>query len=107
MINIFSKSKDFTEKELGVIAKGMGDDFNMRLSTMGNPILTHRKTIGNNVIFSFYKRKNGVIIRRRLGYSNPFGSGNVLNSGKPFKNVSAAMKYFGNYVVMHPDSLVG
>ena len=97
----------FTENELGIIAKGMGYEFNMRISNMGNPILTHRKTIGNNVIFSFYKRNNGIIIRRRLGYSNPFGSGNILNGGKPFNNVSAAMKYFNNYVVKHPKSIIG
>ena len=97
----------FTKNELGIIAKGMGYEFNMRISKMGNPIITHRKTIGNNVIFSFYKRDDGVIIRRRLGYSNQYGSGNVLNGGKPFNNVLAAMKYFNNYVVKYPKSIIG
>ena len=98
---------NFTDKEFGIIAKGMGEDFNMRITNMGNPILTNRKTIGNNVIFVFYKHEDGILIRRRLGYSNRFGSGNVLNGAKPFANVNLAMKYFAKYVKKYPNSIIG
>ena len=100
-------SPTFTKSELGTIASEMGNDFTMRMSPKGNPIVTHRNTSGNNIIFSFYKRADGILIRRRLGYANPFGSGNILNGGKPFKNVADAMSYFKTYKVNHPNSIIG
>ena len=102
-----TENSNFSKYELGIIANGMGNDMTMRMSPKGNPILTHRNTEGNNVIFSFYKRDNGYLIRRRLGYDNPFGSGNILNGGKPFVNLGEAMAYFKNYKEEHPNSIVG
>lgn len=99
--------KTFSKAELGIIAKEMGKDFTLRMSPQGNPIVTHRQTQGNNVIFSFYKREDGIIIRRRLGYANPFGSGNVLNGGKAFATISDAMRYFNEYKEKYPQSIVG
>lgn len=99
--------KTFSKAELGIIAKEMGKEFTLRMSPQGNPILTHRQTEGNNIIFSFYKKEDGIIIRRRLGYANPFGSGNILNGGKPFATISDAMRYFNDYKEKHPQSIVG
>lgn len=103
----YTDPKQFSKYELGTIAEKMGTDFTMRISPHGNPIITHRNTIGNNIIFSFYKKDNGIIIRRRLGYSNPFGSGNILNGGKPFTNIKSAMDYFNSYVEKYPNSVIG
>ena len=100
-------SKNFTPSEIGTIAGNMGNEFAMRMSPKGNPIVTHRNTQGNNIIFTFYKREDGIIIRRRLGYDNPFGSGNVLNGGKPFANINDAMRYFKTYKTNHPNSIIG
>lgn len=101
------KVSPFTKAEVGEIAKAMGKEFNLRMSPQGNPIITHRKTNGNNVIFSIYKREGGYIIRRRLGYDNPFGSGNVLNGGKTFPTIARMMEYFNSYVETHPNSIIG
>ena len=103
----YTDPNHFSKSELGTIAENMGQDFTMRISPYGNPIVTHRKTNGNNVIFSFYKRYDGVLIRRRLGYSNPFGSGNVLNGGNTFPTIKDAMSYFKTYVKNHPNSIIG
>ena len=103
----YTDGKTFSKAELGTIARNMGKDFTMRISPHGNPILTHRKTMGNNIIFVFYKREDGIIIRRRLGYDNPFGSGNVLNGGKALPTINDAMDYFNSYVEAHPNSIVG
>ena len=103
----YTDPNHFSKNELGTIAKYMGQDFTMRISPHGNPIITHRKTRGNNVIFSFYKREDGILIRRRLGYANPFGSGNVLNGGKTFPTIKSAMEYFTSYVETHPNSVIG
>ena len=100
-------SPTFTNAEIGTIASEMGADMNLRISPNGNPILTHRQTKGNNVIFSIYKHRDGIIIRRRLGYENPFGSGNVLNGGKPFADVNTAMAYFKKYKAKYPNSIIG
>ena len=99
--------KAFNRAEIGIIAKEMGDEFTLRLSPYGNPIVTHRQTKGNNIIFCFYKREDGIIIRRRRGYDNPHGSGNVLNGGKPFPSVRDAMRYFVSYKQTYPQSLIG
>lgn len=103
----YTDAKTFTPSEIGVIASQMGYDFTMRMSPYGNPIVKHRDTEGNNVIFAFYKRRDGIIIRRRLGYDNPFGSGNVLNGAKPFPDVKTAMAYFKKYVAKYPHSVIG
>ena len=46
--------KAFNRAEIGIIAKEMGDEFTLRLSPYGNPIVTHRQTKGNNIIFLCY-----------------------------------------------------
>ena len=101
------KATIFTSDEVGAIATSMGKDFTIRISPQGNPIITHKKTHGNNVIFSVYKREGGYIIRRRLGYDNPFGSGNILNGGKVFPTIKEMMDYFKSYVEKHPNSVIG
>ena len=101
------KSPTFTPNEIGTIASEMGNEFAMRMSPMGNPIVTHRKTMGNNVIYSFYKHNDGIIIRRRLGYSNPYGSGHVLNGGRPFSNIKDAMSYFKTYKAKYHNAIIG
>ena len=93
--------------EIGIIANKMGAEMTLRMSPMGNPIVKHRNTEGNNVIFAFYKHENGYIIRRRKGYSNPFGSGHVLNGGRPFPNITSAMEYFAKYKEKYPSAIVG
>lgn len=97
----------FTNSEIGVIANKMGTDMTMRISPAGNPIVKHRETEGNNVIYSFYKHDEGIIIRRRKGYKNPFGSGHILNAGRPFTNVNSAMAYFSRYKEKYPSALIG
>ena len=101
------ENSNFTRAELGIIAENMGNDMTLRMSPKGNPILTNRNTSGNNVIFVFYKKEGGIIIRRRLGYDNPFGSGNILNGGKPFLNIADAMQYFKAYKAKYPNSIIG
>lgn len=102
-----AENSNFTRAELGIIAENMGNDMTLRMSPKGNPILTNRNTSGNNVIFVLYKKDNGIIIRRRLGYENPFGSGNILNGGKPFLNIVDAMRYFKAYKAKYPNSIIG
>lgn len=100
-------SPTFTKAEIGTIATEMGNEFALRMSPKGNPIITHRNTRGNNVIYVLYKHADGIIIRRRLGYANPFGSGHVLNGGKPFASVADAMRYFKNYKEKYPNAIIG
>ena len=99
--------RKFTNIEIGTIAQGMGAEMTMRMSPAGNPIVKHQQTKGNNVIYVFYKHDDGYIIRRRLGYSNPFGSGHILNDGKPFKNISSAVAYFKQYKEKYPTAIIG
>jgi hypothetical protein len=101
------RSSTFTPNEIGTIASKMGNEFSLRMSPHGNPILTHRETSGNNVIYVLYKHKDGIIIRRRLGYANPCGSGHVLNGNKPFTDVNKAMDYFVSYKKKYPNAIIG
>ena len=97
----------FTAKEINVIANGlakMGNKMTLRLTNYGNVIVQHRKA--EKVLFAFYKREDGYIIRRRLGYDNPFGSGNVLNGGKAIPTIKGTMSYFKNYCEKYPKSIV-
>jgi len=97
----------FSNSEIGIIANRMGTEMTMRMSPKGNPIVKHRDTIGNNVIYAFYKHGGDYYIRRRKGYANPFGTGHVLNGGKPFPNVSSAMDYFDRYKEKYPSAIIG
>ena len=97
----------FTTEEIGIIANQMGLDFQMRLSPYGNPIVKHKNTKGNNVIFSFYKHPAGILIRKRLGYAGPFGHSHVLNGGKYLPDAESAMAYFTKYKTKYADRLVG
>lgn len=97
----------FTAKEIKAIVNGlakMGNKMTLRLTSYGNVVVQHRKA--EKVLFSFYKREDGFIIRRRLGYDNPFGSGNVLNGGKVIPTIKGTMTYFKNYCEKHPKSIV-
>lgn len=94
----------FSLKNIGAIVRLVGTDMNVRLTPYGNVVVKHVKS--NKVFFTFYQRgENGVLIRRRLGYGNPMGSGNVLNNGKPFPNLLYALKYFKEYKAKHPNSI--
>ena len=93
----------FTNSEIGFIANAVGCKMAVRLTTKyGNIVLKHIDS--KKVIFSIYKRDDGIIIRRRLGYSR-FGNGNVLNGGKAFPTLKLAMVYFKNYMEKYPKSL--
>ena len=97
----------FTAKEIKAIVNGlakMGNKMTLRLTSYGNVVVQHRKA--EKVLFSFYKREDGYIIRRRLGYSNPFGSGNVLNGGKAIPTIKGTMTYFKNYCEKYPKSII-
>ncbi len=97
----------FTANEINVIARTlvkMGNKMTLRLTSYGNVVVQHRKA--EKVLFAFYKREDGYIIRRRLGYDNPFGSGNVLNGGKAIPTIKGTMTYFKNYCEKYPKSIV-
>lgn len=94
----------FSNNEIAEVVKNMGEGMTARLTPYGNIIIRHKDS--KRPFFVFYKRGNGVIIRRRLGYENPFGSGNVLNGGKPFPNVLMAVGYFTEYRKRYPNSLI-
>ena len=94
---------NFTENEIGAIVKSMGTEMVARISPFGNLILKHKKS--KEIIFSFYKRENGFLIRRRLGYKNIFGSGNVLNGGKVLPTIEKTTEYFVKYMEKYPHSL--
>lgn len=96
----------FNLSEIGCIASRMGKEMVMRMSPEGNPIVKHNKTKGNNLIFSFYKHPDGYRIRKRRGYSNPFGNSFVLNGGKPFSTIASAMDYFNAYKAKYPNSII-
>ena len=95
---------NFTDEEIGHIVKNMGADMVARLTPHNNLILKHKKA--DKTLFAFYKREDGYLIRRRLGYDNPFGSGNVLNGGKTLPTIEKAMDYFVDYMEKHPQSLL-
>lgn len=94
----------FSNEEIGYIISRMGKDMYARLSPHGNVILKHKSA--GKTLFSFYKRDNGILIRRRLGYDNPYGSGNILNGGNTFPTLKSAMDYFVRYREKYPNSLM-
>ena len=96
---------NFTEKEIGYIARAIGKSMTLRITYCGNIIVKHLNS--TKILFGIYKRENGILIRRRLGYENPFGSGNVLNGGKELPTLKVAMKYFKGYMAKYPNSLKG
>lgn len=98
---------NFTNTEMGLILSAVGLDFNLRITKDGNPSLTHKDSKGNTQ-FTFYKTADkGVKIRKRLGYGNRFGSGNVLNGGNAFADIKSAVGYFKKYAEKRPATLVG
>ena len=94
----------FSSNEIEQVTRFMGNDMALRLTPYGNIVIRHNDS--TKVFFVFYKREDGVIIRRRLGYENPFGSGHVLNGGKPFADVLTAVRYFAKYREKFPNSLL-
>ena len=93
----------FKDCEIATVVKNMGTDMVARLTPYGNIVIKHKDSV--KPFFVFYKRGDEVIIRRRTGYENPFGGGNILNNGKPFNNIADAMIYFLNYKVKYANSL--
>lgn len=97
-------TEGFTEQEIGYIVSRMGKDLTARLTPYGNVIVQHKNA--TKTLFAFYKREDGYLIRRRLGYDNPYGSGNVLNGGNTFESLEKAMDYFVEYRDKYPNSLL-
>lgn len=94
----------FTQEEIGTIVSRMGKDVTARLTPYGNVIVQHKDA--TKTLFAFYKRADGYLIRRRLGYDNPYGSGNVLNGGHTFDTLNDALNYFEEYREKYPNSLL-
>lgn len=94
----------FTQEEIGEIVSRMGKDVTARLTPYGNVIVQHKDA--TKTLFAFYKRADGYLIRRRLGYDNPYGSGNVLNGGHTFDTLNDALNYFEEYREKYPNSLL-
>ena len=97
-------SSPFSNEEIGYIISRMGKDMYARLTPHGNVLIRHKGA--KKTLFVFYKRENGILIRRRLGYDNPFGSGNILNGGNTFPTLADAMDYFVKYREKYPNSLL-
>lgn len=93
----------FSNNEIAQVVRNMGEGMVARLTPYGNIVIKHKDS--KKAFFVFYKRDDGIIIRRRLGYENPFGSGHVLNGGKSFPNVLSAIGYFTQYRKRFPNSL--
>ena len=102
-MNTSYKGMNFTEQEIGYIVKAIGTNMTTRMTAYGNVIMKHVKS--QKPLYALYKNANGIFIRRRLGYDNPFGSGHVLNAGRCFPNVESAMEYFVSYMKKYPKSL--
>ena len=98
------ENKTFTQEEIGEIVSRMGKDVTARLTPYGNVIVQHKDA--TKTLFAFYKRADGYLIRRRLGYDNPYGSGNVLNGGHTFDTLNDALNYFEEYREKYPNSLL-
>ena len=95
---------NFSNSELGFIAKAVGTDMAVRFTPYGNIVAKHTKA--KKILFSIYKREEGIIIRRRLGYDKALGGGNILNGGKALPDLKTAMEYFVRYKKKYPKSVV-
>lgn len=95
---------NFTQMEIGFVVANLAPEMNVRLTTSNNITMRHRTNAP--VQFVFYRKEDGLYLRRRIDTTSPWGVGHVMNNGKPFLTIVDAVAYFKKYMAKYPKNVV-
>lgn len=95
---------NFTNLEIGYVVANLAPEMNVRLTKSGNITLRHRTNAP--VQFVFYRKTDGLYLRRRIDTDDPHGVGHNMNNDKPFLSIEYAVAYFKKYMAKYPKNVV-
>lgn len=95
---------NFTQMEIGYVVANLAPEMNVRLTTSGNITMRHRTNAP--VQFVFYRKTDGLYLRRRIDTNDPCGVGHNMNNDKPFLTIVDAVAYFKKYMAKYPKNVV-
>lgn len=95
---------NFTNPEIGYIVAALSPEMNIRVNKSGNIAIRHRSNPA--VQFVIYRKPRGLVLRRRIDTSSPYGVGHEMNNNKPFLTILDLVEYFKGYMEKYPQNVV-